>query len=682
MATESDRAARPDPLQIGAATALIALAAVPLMFYLHAAVGLFVGLLLVMRFAVLARPAMAPGRWLLAALALLGVAVVLASYRELAGQDAGTALLLSMMALKTLEMHSLRDLRVSLLLFGFLLVVSFLFNQSPIMVAYLAVLLLGSFALLADLSAAGVAEARHLRWRERSRAALRPALVLSAQALPFALLLFVLFPRLDAPLWNLGLDRERAKTGVSDSLELGRFGELVRSGAVAFHAYFDEPLPVPADQLYWRGPVLWETDGRGWRSGEVAFMAKRPPDIQPLGELLDYAIVMEPTEQRWIFALDVPVVAPAQSTLTRDARLLAKAPIQELERYQLRSALSYRLGKLTEATRERALQLPEQMVTPRMRRLVAEWQAQGASPQTLVARALAHFNQEPFHYTLNPPPLGDNPVDDFLFETRAGYCEHYASSFAQLMRLAGVPARLVVGYLGAEFNPLGGHYLVRQSDAHAWAEVWLEETGWTRVDPTAAVAPERIDDDQGLADLGGTGPLRFRVSSDSGLGRLTHRLRLLLDAADAGWKSWVVGFSSNRQRRLLEALGLEHLGRYGLVLGLASGGVILMLALHALLARPARPEDPVARSYVRLCQRLARAGLPRRAHEGPRDYLTRVAKARPDLSHPLRVWLQLYLPLRFGEKDSAQARRALILREKKMSIRHSTRAPGGKSVED
>ncbi|WPL19344.1 Protein-glutamine gamma-glutamyltransferase [Thiorhodovibrio winogradskyi] len=675
----------PDRLQIGLLSMLLALAALPLLFYMKAPVAGYIALLLLARVAVLWRPALTPGRWPLVALALLGVGVVLAAYRELAGQDAGTALLLTMMVLKTLEIRGMRDLRVSLLLFGFLLVVAFLFNQSPLFAIYLGVLLLGSFALLADLSAVRPASitaatanasrygarifADRQAWFKRLRTAGRRALVLSAQAVPLAALLFVLFPRLDSPLWSLGLERERAKTGVSDSLELGNFSELVRSGAVAFHAYFDQPLPVEPSQLYWRGPVLWQTDGRGWEPGDDALMDELPADIEPLGERLDYAIVMEPTEQRWIFALDLPLAAPADARLTRDARLVAKERLQELKRFELRSALKYRSLALTPPERELALEVPERMITPRMRLLVGEWREQGGGARAIVARALAHINQEAFRYTLRPPPLGANPVDDFLFETRAGYCEHYASSFALLMRLADIPARLVVGYLGAERNPLGGHYLVRQSDAHAWAEVWLEDSGWTRVDPTAAVAPERVDNDAELADLGGAAPLRFRVTRDSALGRLAHSLRLLVDAGNAAWNNWVVNFSSTRQQRLLEALGLEHLGTYGLVLGLASGGAALMLLLHALLARRRWPADPVERSYARLCQRLARVGLAREPGEGPRDYLRRVAKARPDLAQALYAWLAFYLPLRFGGAKNGQAQQALIQRERRMIIR-------------
>ncbi|EIC20036.1 transglutaminase TgpA family protein [Thiorhodovibrio frisius] len=668
LAPRSTGEPAPDFLQIGLLTALLGLAAVPLLFYMKAPVAGYIALVLLARVAVLFRPALTPGRWPLVALAFLGMGVVLAAYRELAGQDAGTALLLTMMVLKTLEIRAMRDLRVSLLLFGFLLVVAFLFNQSPLFAVYLGALLLGSFALLADLSAVR-RDAGRQAWIKRLRAAGRRAVVLSGQAVPLAALLFVLFPRLDSPLWSLGLERDRAQTGVSDSLELGNFSELVRVGAVAFHAYFDQPLPVEPSELYWRGPVLWQTDGRGWEPGPKELMTDLPADIESLGEELDYAIVMEATEQRWIFALDLPLAAPADAQLTRDARLVAREPLQELKRFELRSALKYRSLALTSPERELALELPERMITPRMRLLVGAWQEQGGGARAILTRALAHIRREPFRYTLRPPPLGSNPVDDFLFETRAGYCEHYASSFALLMRLAGIPARLVVGYLGAERNPLGGHYLVRQSDAHAWVEVWLEDSGWTRVDPTAAVAPERVDNDAELADLGGTAPLRFRMSRDSGLGRLAHSLRLLVDAGNAGWNNWVVNFSSTRQQRLLEALGFEHLGTYGLVLGLASGGAVLMALLHGLLARRRWPADPVERSFARLCQRLARVGLARKPGEGPRDYLQRVAVARPDLAQGLNVWLKLYLPMRFGRAENGSARDALILRERRMNIR-------------
>ncbi len=639
---------KPDPWQIIAITALLVLAALPLLWFLQPQVTAFVVLLLALRLAVLRWPALQPNRWLLALLALAGFANVGAAYHAIAGQEAGTALLLTMMGLKALELQQRRDLWVLLLLLGFLLVVTFLFDSSPLLTAYLVLILVASFALMADLAV--LRGSIQQRWRESGRLALS----LSAQALPLAVLLFVLFPRLDAPLWSIGLDQQRALSGVSDQLDLGGISELTLSGRTAFHAYFDQPLAQSPDTLYWRGPVLWRTTGRRWEP--AADDLESAAELEPLSDPIDYYIIMEPTAQTWVFALDAPITAPSQTKLTADFRIVADEKINEVKRYDLRSVLSYRTHGLTDAERALALDVPEQAITRRLRALVTGWQAENADPAALVDRALRHFNQEPFYYTLFPPLLRSNqPVDEFLFESRQGYCEHYASSFALLMRLAGVPARLVVGYMGAEYNPVGGHYIVRQSDAHAWAEVWLDERGWVRVDPTAAIAPERVDTDAGLANLGDNAPIRFRVDADGRTARLARQLRLLIDAADAGWKNWVVGFSSHRQQRLLEWLGLGEWREYGLVAALFSGATVLLLLLNAWLAHSRQHPDPLVRSYEQLCRKLAHAGVVRHPAEGPQDYLRRAARVRPQLAAELEHLLALYLPLRFGAVDDETA---------------------------
>jgi len=657
----------PDRLQIGAMTVLLALATLPLLPHLAWPVGLTMCVLLGLRAAAWRWPAFTPNRWTLVLLALGATTVVAVAYRALAGQEAGTALLLTMLALKALETRRARDLWVLALSFSFLLVIAFLFVDTALFAFYLIALLIGSFALLADLS---VPRPGARRGRDAGRLALRLAL----QAAPFALLLFVLFPRLDAPLWSLGLDEKTGISGVSDTLELGHLGELALSDALAFHARFAQPLTLDPARLYWRGPVLWRTDGRRWERAPAEFYAvAAPPELVAEDAPLTYRIVMEPTRQRWLFALDWPLAAPPGARLLPDGMLLAETPAHEVKGYELTSAPRYRVLGLSAAERQLALAVPR-AITSRMRALVADWRHASADDTAVVARALRYFNEEPFYYTLKPPPLGANPVDEFLFERRAGYCEHYASSFVVLMRLAGIPARIVLGYLGAEYNPLGGHYLVRQADAHAWAEVWLADRGWTRVDPTAALAPERVDRDAHLAALGANAPLRFRVAADSGLGRLLHGARLLVDAFDAGWKNWVVGYSSERQRRLLETVGLAALREYGLVLGLTLGGAAFLLALHLLLARPARAADPIARGYARLCRRLARLGVPRRAAEGPRDYLLRAANARPELATRLGGLLALYLPLRFGG-DTDPGRRAAFLRAVRTMPGHWPRWP-------
>jgi hypothetical protein len=294
-----------------------------------------------------------------------------------------------------------------------------------------------------------------------------------------------------------------------------------------------------------------------------------------------------------------------------------------------------------------------------MRRLVEAWRAEGESDWGVVQSALRFFNREAFHYTLVPPLLGANPTDEFLFESRRGYCEHYASSFALLMRLAGIPSRIVLGYLGGEPNPVGGYHMVWQSDAHAWTEVWIAARGWVRVDPTAAVDPLRIDNREASRVLGAGSSVRFTLEQADMLVRLARNLRLFADSMDAAWQDWVLGFSLADQLALLQRLRLGELREYGLV-ALLLPALALTLGLLVLGAmRERHRRDPLAASYAVFCRRLARVGLTRRPSEGPVDFAGHVAAARPDLAPTVERFMRLYLPARYGAAQPSQTPKAL-----------------------
>jgi hypothetical protein len=336
--------------------------------------------------------------------------------------------------------------------------------------------------------------------------------------------------------------------------------------------------------------------------------------------------------------------------MTGDFQVLAERPVAEAMRYRLVSALSYHTGALSPEEERAGLALPSN-VTDRMRDLVAGWQASAARPEELVEQALTHFHEEPFYYTLAPPRLGANPVDQFLFQTRRGFCEHYAGAFALLMRIAGIPSRVVLGYHGGELNPMGGHYIVRQSHAHAWTEVWLADRGWVRVDPTGAIAPERVEASELLSALAGGAPARFQAEPPAALMRWLHQLRLLADAADARWYDWVVGYSNLRQQRLLDAFGLGPLREYGLAAGMLLASAVVLALLVATLGRGDAQRDTLDRLYRRFCRRLARIGLYRSPTEGPLAFGQRVSAQRPDLRPGVEAFLALYLPLRYGGSD-------------------------------
>jgi transglutaminase-like putative cysteine protease len=637
MADRPPPTAHLDGPRIAAATLLLGAAFLPLVRHLSPQVSAFVGVILLLRLAAVRWPALTPGRWILLPLTLAGLGIAFDAYFSFVGRDAGTALLVVMLALKTLELRSQRDLRLLAVLFGFLLVSHFLFDQSAGLALYLGALLVADFGLMADLTARPA--------RRPLRSALRLAGTLTLQALPLALVLFLLFPRLSAPLWNLGNQQQRAVTGMSESMEPGSVAELVVSGEPAFRARFDGQAP-PQNRLYWRGLVLWGYDGRRWTRAATGAMPEARPRLAEASSQIGYEVVLEQTNQRWLYALDMPLAAPGTATLDGDFQITAAQRATKATRYRVISATAYNTGPLDLDQEAAGLQLPGN-VTPRMRDLVARWQAGSGGPRQVIDRALAHINGTDFYYTLLPPPLGDNPTDQFLFETRRGFCEHYAGAFALLMRVAGIPARIVLGYQGAELAPWGNWYLVTQAEAHAWVEVWLQGQGWVRVDPTAAIAPQRIERG-GLFDRLGAGtPLRFQLDETGALFRLVHGLRLIAATAGVAWQDWVLDFSLARQRQMLAAVGLSHLREYGLALAMVVVAAVVLGLLTLALVRGADRREPLERLYQGFCDRLARIGLPRRPSEGPLDYAHRVVAARLDLSEGVEAFMATYLPARY-----------------------------------
>lgn len=635
-----------------ALTALVFLASLPVLPELERPVLGFVLFAFALRALSLYWPRLSPNRWLLMALTVGGVVNVLAAYFTVFGQ-AGVALLMTMSALKLLELKRNRDLRLGLILVLFIIVTDFLFDQSLSIAGYLLGVLVGAITVLAELQRGGDGA----RWRK----SLRLAVWLSAQAVPLAALLFVLFPRLDAPLWQLDIGRRAAKTGMSDWLELGSVSRLVPSDEVAFRARFDGPAPDLA-QAYWRGPVLWQTDGRRWEQWHDIEREKPPPLLGGADAVARYEITLEPTDQRWLFALELPVEIPGDAVLTGDFQILSDRPVQDRRRYRVDSATRYRMDALRPAERRHALQVPP-TVTARMQDLVSTWKATSGSPEDLVRNALGYFRDQPFYYTLEPPTLGANPVDEFLFQTRRGFCEHFASGFALLMRLADVPSRIVLGYLGGERNRLGDYFVVRQSDAHAWTEVWLDGQGWKRIDPTAVIPRDRILRTASLDWLTREAPIRFRLSDAPGtVTALLRSLVQLTDSVNAAWHSWVLAYSSERQRQLLSRLGLGFIRDYGLVVAVViAAGVFLVLLTFALQARPDRDQDPVQRLFARFCRRLARAGVARGRGEGPLDFARRAARLCPELAPAIGMVIEGYLPLRYGREPDE--RRLQVLRQ-------------------
>ena len=520
-----------------------------------------------------------PRTWLLASITLATTAAVVLSYGELSGRDMGVGLLVSMTALKMLEMRSRRD-AVLMIFLGYLLVVAELLYSQSIPAA---VYMLASSWLLTTL----LVTVTRPTGDGSPLPQARPAAALLAQAVPLALVLFILFPRIPGPLWGAP-DPGAGLTGLSDTMSPGSITELSLSGAVAFRVEVDGPPPAPGER-YWRGPVLGRYDGRTWSHRPERNLD--PPALRARGgQRISYTVSLEPHGQRWLLALEMATAAPPDSRLSAAAELLSPGDVVETRRYRVTSAPQYQLQpELGADQRARFLALPAGS-HPGARRLARRWRAEAADAQGVVDRALAYFREQPFVYTLRPPALPGDPVDDFLFDTRQGFCEHYASAFAVLMRAAGIPARVVTGYLGGEPNPHSDYLIVRQSDAHAWAEVWLAGRGWLRVDPTAAVSPARVE--LGLAGAVPAGD-PVPVMAGRGTGWL-QGLSLRWDAVNALWDRWVLAYGPELQRSLMRRWGLESwLAKGGALL--AGIGIALGLALGAVLWR-GRPPSPGSRS--------------------------------------------------------------------------------------
>jgi len=582
-----------------------------------------------------------PSRWLRLPLVVAGAAGILLEYRTFSGLEAGPALLTLMLSLKLLELRRYRDALVVVYIGYFLVAASFFHDQSLLAGAYLLAAVFALTTALVVLHHPGGTASD-------SRRHLRTTGGLLLQAVPIMLVLFLLFPRLPTPLWGIPQPEGRGITGLSDTMRPGAITHLAESDAVAFRVRFPQGIP-PADRLYWRGPVLWHTDGRTWRPRQLEERLGREAAYEAGSPAVEYTLTLEPHDRRWLFALDLPTAAPPGGRLTADYQLLAEEPVEERIRYRQRSHLDYRTPPLTPPHRRAALQLPED-AHPKARQLAAAWRESGLEGEALVKQALQHFADTPFFYTRRPPALTGDPVDQFLFESRRGFCEHYAAAFVVLMRAAGLPARVVTGYQGGEYNPMGEYLVVRQSQAHAWAEVHLGKAGWRRFDPTAAIPPERVEMAPDLQRFRSTEALLPESRQLAWLAARWRAVRQGWDNLNHSWNQWVLGYDRQQQMRLLERLGMAEHGWQALVVLLAQLLALLLtvVALWLLRRRPALRPDPALRLYQRFCSKVARRGLVRGPSEGPQEFAHRVAASQPELARQTARITALYIRLRYG----------------------------------
>ncbi|SHM81963.1 transglutaminase TgpA family protein [Phytopseudomonas punonensis] len=584
-----------------------------------------------------------PSRLVRVCLIILAAAGVFLSRGTLVGLDGGVVLLVAAFTLKLLEMRTRRDALVVIFLGFFVVITAYLFDDSILVALFSLLPVCALLAALIGLQQSGTATRP---WRT-----LRLSASLLLQALPLMLLLFLFFPRL-GPLWSLPVPNDRgAVTGLADSMAPGDIAELTRSSELAFRASFEGEVP-PRNELYWRALTLDDFDGRRWSQSSAAQFSPAP-EWQARGEAKRYSIVMQPTTRPWLFALDVAQTDLQGTRQMGDFRLQRIRPIDRPLLYSVSSwPQALREPQVPDARLKTWLRLPQQG-DPRSRAWAAELRSQYPQDEQLIQALLSHFNRQPYVYTLTPTPLGADSIDGFLFDTRSGFCAHYAGAMTFVLRAAGIPSRVVAGYQGGELSSNGNYVQVRQFDAHAWVEYWQPGKGWTSVDPTFQVAPERIE--QGLEQaLAGEqsfladspfSPLRYR--------NLTwlNELRLAWDDLNYGWQRWVLGYQGAQQFELLQRwFGQVDASR--LILALVGGGGFLLGLLSLWLFKPWRVErDPLLRVFQRFEQLLAQHGVSRQAGEGPRAFAARAGQVLPAQADAINTFVQIFEAQRYAGQN-------------------------------
>ncbi|MGZ5008182.1 MAG: transglutaminase TgpA family protein [Methylobacter sp.] len=604
----------------------------PHIYHIPIAVFGFFCLMLGWRFIGIWKPNWLPGRLLVLLLLVSGIALLYHQHQGLFGRDAGTNLFITALGLKLLEIRKERDLYLICYMAFIVAASQFLYEQSILMAAYILMVCCVLLATLVCINS----------YKARTFAALKSAAVIVVQALPIAVALFILFPRIEAPKWILFNDRPQARTGLSDSMEPGSISDLSLSDELVFRVKFAGALP-PSRQRYWRGPVLSYTDGKRWI--QAAFQ-KPVGRYTVTGTPYSYTLMMEPQDKNWIFALDMPAQFSAPLALNAGYQLVTIADVNKRAEYKVTSYTDYNTGPISRSEYIAATQLPGEP-SDKIKRLVGQLQGFDAAPDDFIKQLLNHFRTEDFHYTLTPPALEENPIENFLFKTRYGFCSHYASAFVYLMRVAHIPARVVTGYQGGELNKVGGFLEIRQADAHAWAEVWLENRGWVRVAPTAAIAPERVERNTNLGRQAGEGISVQNIPAYNWL----KQARQLWSSVDYSWQRWVINYDNKSQAGLMSSFGIGDLKAmiYWMIAVIAS---ITAVLCWFLLYRKPRTADKVLLIYNRFCKKLAKHGLSKETGEGAKDFAERVKIKLPEQAGDLDRITALFIKLRYGRSAS------------------------------
>lgn len=602
----------------------------------------FFYLLLAWRFIAIWQPGWLPNNLLVLLLTGVGIILLYFQHQGVLGRDAGTSLFVTALGLKLLEIKSPRDIYLVNYLAFIVAGTLFLYRQSILMAVYILAVCCVLLATLVTINSR----------RQQTVAALKTAVLIVVQALPLTIVLFLLVPRVEAPRWMLFEDKQQAKTGLSDTMEPGSISRLGMSAELAFRVKFEGDIPPPK-QRYWRGPVYSFTDGKRWTESPNRFFRRFMDRPRYQGKAYRYTLLMEPQEQRWVYALDL--AAEYDAALRRNAfyQLITRNDPGERAEYRIISYPRYNTGYLTKTEHHDNLQLPGKP-SARVVGLVKRLSGFDVEPEVFIERLLNHFRRENFYYTLMPDVMEENPIETFLFEKRYGFCSHYATAFVYLMRVADIPARVVGGYQGGEFNEIGGFLEVRQANAHAWAEVWLRGRGWVRVDPTAAIAPERVEQNVNVDLQIASGEVSF-ISPEVGAAlSWMKRGRQLWNSLDYSWQRWVINYSNTSQGNLLASLGIDNIKR--LLYWLVASVSLVALLLASLLLRNNQPKtDPAMKWYRKFCGKLAKqAGLRIKTGEGALRFAERARQRCPERTRQIDAITALFIKLRYqADADDA-----------------------------
>jgi transglutaminase-like putative cysteine protease len=618
----------------------IGLIVFPHIYHLPPIIFSFFFLLLGWRFAGIWKPLWLPNNLLILLLMACGIALFFSQHQGLFGRDAGTRLFVIAMGLKLMEIKTTRDLYLLSYLAFIVAASQFLYEQSLFMAIYIFAV---CAALLATLVSMNID-------KPRRPAVLKTTASIIGQALPITLVLFVLFPRLEAPRWLSVEEKQQTKSGLSDSMEPGSISDLGLSDELVFRVRFSGTMPPP-NQRYWRGPVLSHTDGKRWTQSPSQ-------DYQPIlntpqvsGSPYHYTLLLEPQGKNWVFGLDMPTQFSTALTRNASYQLISSGKLDQRAEYNITSYAHYNTGTLSRAELKDAKQLPA-APSVKIKQLVAQLQGNDSSPEQFIHQLLTHFKTEDFHYTLTPPLMEDNPIDTFLFSTRTGFCSHYAAAFVYLMRVADIPARVVTGFQGGELNAVGDFLEVRQANAHAWAEVWLAQRGWVRFDPTAAIAPERIEHNVNIDQLELGGLITY-ATDESAVYHWLKQTRQLWSNVDYNWQRWVINYDNRNQSRFLSSVGINDI-KAMMYWMLAIIALITAVLGGFLLHQKQQAVDKSLLIYRRFCQKLAKHGLLRQTGEGETAFAERIKITLPDQAHAIDQITATFIKLRYGRVSTPQ----------------------------